>query len=110
MDETTKIVWNNLAQQHPSLRFPNVSLEIMSPFNEFARGKGIVKLTTFIKSKDKTRLTLFRQQFESNKENNIFDFLDHVKSRFIKERNLISENYIFNKDTSIHEPFEINKQ
>jgi hypothetical protein len=103
MDEMTKREWSNLAQISAGLRFPNVSLQVISPFSHIGRGR--ISLETFVKSKDKKRLVFFRQTYETTTDSDIFEFITHVKSRFIAEGKTIESDFIFHKNNSIEDIF-----
>ena len=104
LDNYEKTVWMNHASTHINLRYPKVGLSIQTPFN--INGNGFVEFETFVSNKN--MLTLVRDKYQTNRYSDIFRELELLKERFNERCERIKDNYIFNSDTAIQEPFEIN--
>ena len=89
------------ASRHLNLRFPVISLKVSSSFNSFSLGT--IFLETFVPSKDKKRLTLYRKEFAHNSKEDVFKSLEKAKKYFLEEGEILKEYYIFNEETSIEE-------
>jgi len=103
MNEVTLVGWKNLAIQRIDLRYPKIDLMVYPP-NSIG-GIGTIMLTTLIHNKDKSRLVLIDDTFKYNTSTDIWDILDKFKQRFISRCELNKESYIFNKETSVYEPY-----
>lgn len=106
-DENTRRGWMNLASEHVNLRFPTLSVSVMTPFNMYKRGK--INFETLVASKDKKLLVLVRDSYEISSHENIVEVINQTTKRFNAKCELTKDKYIFNNHTAIREPFEINK-
>tara|TARA_R110000796_G_scaffold118353_2_gene231938 strand:- start:1399 stop:1719 length:321 start_codon:yes stop_codon:yes gene_type:complete len=89
------------ASRHPNLRFPVINLKISSSFNSFSLGT--IYLETFVPSKDKKRLAIYRREYAHNSKEDVFKSLDKAKKDFLKQGEILREYYLFNEETSIEE-------
>jgi len=111
MNENKLREWVLIAKRFSQMRYPLYSLSILpvcSP--KSIENRLIVKiiLETFVSNKKKDRITLIvdRYTFEGQYKP---EFLEESLKRFIQKCEMIKEKYIFNKDNSIIEPFNFNK-
>jgi len=107
MDDNQKREWDILARRFSRLRFPTVRLDSRNAFNPTTRGN--VRLETFVASKDKSRLTLLRQEYEYHCKEDVFKVLETTKERFLSTGKLLEDNFIFSEEHSIKEPYKINE-
>ena len=101
MEDHVKKELVNKASRHPNLRFPVINLKVSSSFNSFFLGT--ISLETFVSSKDKKRLTLYRREYAHNSKEDVFKSLDKAKKDFLKQGEILKEYYLFNEETSIKE-------
>ena len=107
MEESKRISWTNLATEHLNLRYPTINLGVFPAFNINHQGK--IMFETFVQSKNKEMLTLIRDEYHTDPGTNIFEALERFKKAFNHKCELTKDKFIFNKEWSIYEPYEINK-
>ena len=102
MEESKRIELINLATEDIFLRYPKYNLNI-----NYTNEWGKVSMETFIKDKKSNRLMYIMDSYKFDKP---FDFevLIRFKDRFLSMCKINESKYIFNKDTAIQEPYEIN--
>ena len=102
MEQSKRIELTNLATEDIFLRYPHYNLKI-----NYSNEYGKVYIETFVKDK-KTNLLMYMMssyRFEKPFE---FDALTSFKDFFLSRCEKSKKEYIFNKDTAIKEPYEIN--
>ena len=104
MREDIIINWRNLATEKIWLRYPELDL-IALPSN-INNQKGKYSFRTFIRDKNSKRIILVEDTYVMYKFK--WESLEMLKKRFIENCEMYKNNYIFNKDSSIQEPYEIN--
>lgn len=102
MEESKRIALVNLATQDIFLRYPHFNIRI-----DYNEDEVKVFLETFIRDKKSDLLMYAMERITFPKP---FDFEDLVrlKNRFLSMCKLNEDKYIFNKDTAIQDPYEIN--
>jgi hypothetical protein len=106
MRELDRITLMNLATDHIDLRFPKISLQVLSPYNMDKEGR--VNMSTFVASKNKERLILLTRSYSTSSSEDVFLVVEKLRDRFISEANKISEHGIFDEVFSIAEPYLYN--
>lgn len=107
MNEYKRTYWESIATKHANLRYPKISVQLTDPFN--SQEIGLIRFRTFVPSMDKEKLTLVEDDYQYGIHADVFNALEAFKKRFIAQCEQVKKYYIFNKETSIREPFKINK-
>ena len=106
MENSKRISLSNLATYNIFLRYPRFDVQIIP---DHMNNKGHIKFETFVSDTKSNLITYvednyqYPQPFEWN-------MLESVKSRFLDRCKMIEEKYIFNKQTAIEDPYEINRK
>jgi hypothetical protein len=102
MEDNKRIWWNNLAINNIFLRYPKFNIKI---FNDDKQGK--VMFDTFVKDKKSNLMVLVSHSYIYQQPIE-WDDLEKLKDSFLNLCRLHRDEYIFNKDTAIKEPYDIN--
>lgn len=106
MNNNVRIMWQNLATERINLRYPNVDLNV---FTDLEHNNKIIEVVTFIPNKQSNRLLPIKRRYASSYFDDIFNVITEFKKRFNEDCENYKNNGIFNDDTTIFEPYEINK-
>jgi hypothetical protein len=106
MEQSKRTHWKNLAVTHINLRYPTISLNVNSQFN--FHSKGSISLSTFVSNKEGNRLTLVSEQYEVDRYADTMGMLKTTEEHFNNKCKLVEDNFIFNEEWSIKEPYGIN--
>lgn len=102
MEKQKYIHWDNLAREKIELRYPEIELQVI-PSDRY-RTDGLILLRTFVKDKNSNYICLIESKYRFDRFK--WEMLEHFKNRFDKLCKRHIDNYIFNKDTAIQEPYE----
>jgi len=101
MERSKRISLSNLAAYNIFLRYPRFDIQVIPNHME---GKGSMLFETFV-ADSKTNLITYvedRYQYPQPFE---WDTLESIKDRFLDRCKMVKDNYIFNKQTAIEEPY-----
>lgn len=106
MENSKRVSLSNLATYNIFLRYPRFDIQVISGH---MNNKGYIKFETFVKDNKSNLITYVEDNYQYPQPFE-WDTLESVKARFLDKCKMVEDNYIFNKQTAIEEPYEINRK